>query len=177
VQNPGGVMALIVIAALTEIIDDKSIEILSNKLKAINVPLAVQDSELDQAVENDIDEDSLLEFMNSLEDESAAADAYVPGGFSEIFTIGEMRIGSLERLLEALDDLEDEFGIVEPADYSVDDDDDEEEEEEADKVYDDEYDYDEQIDLSRGGLKLIWSNIFRMAQAACEAKSNLIIKQ
>ncbi|MBU1533937.1 hypothetical protein KKF84_01385 [Myxococcota bacterium] len=161
-------MASIIIAPLTDVLDETALSLLSGKLLKREVNLRDQTDDLDHSVENDFDDEILAEFMSDLEDEYDQADIYVPGIFSDIIPVGELRVGSLEALIEALETLQDGLGIDDP-DGSV---------EEEDISYDDEDDdYLDRMEISRLGLKALWYDMYRIANAALEIESNMIIRR
>ncbi len=162
-------MASITIAPLTDILDESALDQLAKKLAEREVALRPQTDDLDHGVENDLDDDVLTEFMNDLEDEYEQADIYIPGIFSDIITLGDFRVGSLESLIEALEALQDGLGIDDP-DGSVDD---------EDLSYDEDADgdYMDRMEISRLGLKALWYDLYRLSNAALEIESNIILRR
>ncbi|MBU1380285.1 hypothetical protein KKD49_05615, partial [Myxococcota bacterium] len=107
-------MAIFKISPLSDVMKENDIESLENELGRLGVALREQNDDLDQGIEGEVEDDILSEFMDSLDEEHAAADIYIPGLFSEVLPFGEIRIGSLQSLIEALENLQDELGIDDP---------------------------------------------------------------
>ncbi len=160
-------MASILIAPLTDIFTEEALATLAEKLQQWEISLRPQGEELDQGVENDLDDEILSDFMNDLEDEYEQADVYIPGEFPNIITIDDIRVGSLEGLIEALESLQDNLGIDDP-EGSYD-------EEEEFNYDDDETDFMDRMEFSRLGVKSIWYDMYRIANAALELESNVIL--
>lgn len=161
-------MAIFKISPLSDVMKENDIESLENELGRLGVALREQNDDLDQGIEGEVEDDILSEFMDSLDEEHAAADIYIPGLFSEVLPFGEIRIGSLQSLIEALENLQDELGIDDP-DSPPDEDEEEIMDDEDEDIIDD-------FDGTRAPLKKMWFEFYRAANEALDAESNLIIK-
>ncbi|MBU1221475.1 hypothetical protein KKF34_17260 [Myxococcota bacterium] len=161
-------MAIFKISPLSDVMKENDIESLENELGRLGVALREQNDDLDQGIEGEVEDDILSEFMDSLDEEHAAADIYIPGLFSEVLPFGEIRIGSLQSLIEALENLQDELGIDDP--------DSPPDEDEEDIMDDEDEDIIDDFDGTRAPLKKMWFEFYRAANEALDAESNLIIK-
>ena len=118
-------MAEIEIGPLSDRLTDEEIAELAAQLEKVGAPQLPRGDEGHQATLGDgMDDNALSEFMDRLEGHDIAADIYLPIEFEGILEVADLRVGSLQLLVEILDELKDEL-------------DDEEEEAEDEESYDD----------------------------------------
>jgi hypothetical protein len=152
-------MAEIEIGPLTDRFNDEEIAELAAQLeKAGAGQLPRADETHLTSLGEGLDDTALSEFMDRLEGHDIAADVYLPVEFDDVFEVAELRVGSLNLLLEVLEELKDEL------------DEEEEEEEEDEESYDD----DQRI-LSQQ-LRQAWKLFYNGATTALERHLPLHIK-
>ena len=88
------------------------------------------DSQSTHTIAARISEEAMTEFLDKLEAHDIAADIYVPVEFEVRLTVGEYRVASTQALVDVLEEMKEELGVEEEAEYEDDDEEDEEEEEE-----------------------------------------------
>ncbi|MBN2723385.1 MAG: hypothetical protein JXR95_04875 [Deltaproteobacteria bacterium] len=161
-------MAIFKISPLTDVLKEEDIENLQNEMGKLGAALVEQDDDLDQGIETEIEDEILVEFMDSLDEEHAGADIYVPGLFTEMLSAGDFRVTSLQNLIDALENLQDELGIEDPESP--------EDEEEEEIIDDEDEDIIDDFGGTRAPLKKLWYEFYRAANDAIEGDSNLIVK-
>ena len=127
---------------------------------AVNEALPDGD-ESDVPAPETITDHTMRKFMDSLEGHDLAADIYLPIEFDGSFELGSFRFGSLNVLIDVLEELRDELDL--------DADDDEDEAEDDDDIDDDDDDADKQ-------LKDVWASIAKAAQEALDRGLPLHVK-
>lgn len=143
-------MAVIEIQPLTERLSDEEIEELAEALETVGAPRLPRSGEGNQlTIAEGVDEDVLDELLDKLEEYDAACEIYLPAEFEGRVAVGDMQVGSLIALVDALDGLHDElFG---------DDDDDEDEEDDED---------DSEVEVAE--LRKVWKLVLDGANEALD---------
>jgi hypothetical protein len=152
-------MASIDIQALSERLSDEEIEELTaglEQLGAPQLPRAADDTAI--TIAEGLDEDAVAEFLDRLEASDLACDIYLPMEFEGTVEVGDLRVGSVQTLLEALEEMKDELTAASDED---------------DEYVDDE----EEEPLTAGQLKQVWKLFFEGAQAAADKHLPLHITQ
>jgi hypothetical protein len=154
-------MAEIEFGPLTDRLGDDEIAELMRALERAGAPKPPKSDEVGHTVEDGVDDDVLQEFLDRLEAHDIAADIYLPCEFDSRIDVGDRRVGSIATLLEVLDEMKDDLGIVEA-------DEDDEEDEEDEEEYD--------LDLIEDQLRQLWKVLYAGAEAALERKLPLYVR-
>ena len=151
-------MADIEVMVLAERLSDEEIEELAAGLEQLGappLPKAADDSSI--TIAEELDDDAVNEFLDRLEANDLACEIYLPMEFEGTVEIGDLRVGSSQVLLEALEELKDELTTAE-------DEDEEYEEDEEDEP------------LTAKQLTHLWKLFFEGAQVSVEKKLPLHIQ-
>ncbi len=120
-----GRMATLELTTLSDKLDEDELSSLLEAYRVTNAgPLDIDDVAEQAILDNGIDDDDFVDFVDKLEANDAAADIYLPSDFEDVFEVGEFRVGSAHSLLLVLENLREEFLV----DGELADDDDETEE-------------------------------------------------
>lgn len=103
-------MAVIEIQPLTERLSDEEIEELADALETVGAPRLLRSTEGNElTLAEGIDEDVLDELLDRLEEHDAACEIYLPAEFDGRVAVGDMMVGSVSSLVDALEVLRDEL--------------------------------------------------------------------
>ena len=149
-------MADIEVQPLAERLSDEEIEELAGALESVGAPrLPRVPEDMELTIAEGIDDKVLEDLLDRLEALDAACDIYLPIEFDGPVQVGDLSVGSLPALLEALDELKDELSVDEG------DADDEDESDEADEDEDAD-------DVLAGKLRAMWKLVWKGATEATE---------
>jgi hypothetical protein len=152
-------MAVIEIRPLSDRFADDEIAELARQMEKSGAPSLPRSDESQVAtVADDVDDDALTEFLDRLDAHDISADVYLPVEFEGVFEVADLRVASLQSLMDVLDEVKDEIDVDE-------DEDDEEEEEEQDDEHD-----------PSAELREVWHYVYDGAVAALDRKLPLHIK-
>lgn len=144
-----------------------------------NILVALEDQEMgDAGVDDDclstsvaaeIDDDAMMEFTDKLEANDASCDIYLPVAMEDIVRVDGRKIGSIQVLLSALEELSSEIGVAEER---MDDFDElaQEEDQEEDDGYLGETD-----DWHNARASVIWKALMEAAALAVENNAALFL--
>jgi len=154
-------MAELEIGPLTDRLADDEIQDLSKHMEKLGAPqLPRMDASQATTIDDDLDDEVLVEFMDSLDAHDAAAEIYLPIEFDGVIEVGGLRVASAPVLLDVLEEVKDELDLER-----------EEEEEEEEEEDDDEDD-----GMSEAALRDVFKVFFDGATASIERKLPLHVK-
>lgn len=150
-------MAEVEIAPLGDRLGDDEVRDLLARLKEHGAPaLPRGDESASKTVADGVDEDLVSEFLDRLEAFDVACDIYVPIEFDGTVEAGDYRVGSLQSLLDALDEMKDDL--------------------DAEDADEDDADDDRSFDLIRRQTRQLWKILYMGARAAMERKLPLHVR-
>jgi len=168
-------MATLELTTLSDKLDEDELSTLFEAYQVTGAgPLDIDDVAEQAVLDNGIDDDIFVDFVDKLEANDAAADVYLPSDFEDVFEAGDIRVGSAHALLLVLENLREDFS----AEDEEDDDEETEENEDVDPfVEDDDEGFFEGEDDGNGGdesglgmkeeqLRHIWKLMSQGAKAA-----------
>ncbi len=156
-------MPNIEVGALEDHLSEDEVEEVQKALVQADVgELPQGDSAMGQSMLESADEDALTEFMDRLEGHELAANIYVPLDFEDRVEAGDLKVASLNRLSEVLEELAE--------DLEIDDLDEEEEPEDEDELA-----YASELELLEGRVRHIWKAMYDGVQLALEHDLCLIV--
>lgn len=132
-------MAEIELRPLSQRLDDDEIKLLGKRLKDLGVAGFERgggDDGLGHTIAARISEEALTEFLDRLDAHDLGAEIYLPLEFDGRVTVGDYRIASAQALAEVLEEMKEELGVDEEADYEEEEDEDEDEEKEGEEEED-----------------------------------------
>jgi len=102
-------MATVELTTLTDRLDEQEITMLLSAYEEVGAgPLDIDDVAEQAVLDNGIDDDLFVDFLDKLDANDAAADIYLPSDFEDVFVAGDYRIGSAHTLLLVLETLRDD---------------------------------------------------------------------
>ncbi len=157
-------MASIDVGRLSVPLDEDALESVMEKLRAhlgeAGFELPTGDETASGTVENGLDDDVLDEFLDKLEPEELGCDYFVPVEFDGKLELDDFCVGSLPRLLEVLEELQDDLDIVDP---------------EADAEDVEAGDYEDDMQVLQAELRNVWRALHVGAMEASEASLCLMV--
>ncbi len=155
-------MAELEIGPLTDRLADDEIQELCKQMEKLGAP-PLPRIDITQAtmIDDEVDDEVLGEFLDSLDAHDCAAEIYLPVEFEGIVEVAGLRVGSAPTLLDVLQEVKDELDI-------------EEAEEDEDAEEDD--DEDEDGLMSEAALREVFKTFVDGAQAAIDRKLPLHVK-
>lgn len=153
-------MAEVEIAPLADRLAEDEIRTLESALKEVGAPhLQLGDESGSKTIADGVDEDLASELLDRLDAFDAACEVYLPLEFDAVVKVGDVRYGSLQSLIDALEEMKDDLDI-------------EAEEETEDPAEDDDTDY----DYIRAQLKQLWKVLYIGAQTSMDRKLALYVR-
>ncbi len=156
-------MPNIEVGALEDHLSEDEVEDVRRALAEADVGVLPEgDSAMGRSMLEGADEDALTEFMDRLEGHEIAANVYVPLDFDDTVEAGDLKVASLNRLAEVLEELAEDLEIEDL-------DEDEAPEDEDELVYASE------MELLEGRVRHIWRAMYDGVQLALEHDLCLIV--
>lgn len=167
-------MASLELTTLVDRLDDDQLAELMSAYEATEAgPLDIDDVAEQAVLDNGIDDDVFVDFVDKLDANEASADIYLPSDFEDVFEAGDLRVGSSHALLLVLENLREDFNAEEEKELA-------DEAEEADEAGESDFDYDEDEeeevdeDFDEGSalqmkeelLRHIWKLMYQGAKAS-----------
>lgn len=157
-------MAEIEIGPLSERLGEEEIAEIGRALKKAGAPkLPTGDDERIKVARN-IDDDVLAEFQDHLEAHDIACDVYLPVEFDGRVEAADLRIGSLQTLVEVLELLKEELDIS-----GDEDEEDYEDEDEGEEPY--------ELDLIENQIKQVWKYFYDGATTALDHSLPMFVSE
>lgn len=103
-------MAELKLLPLDELLNEGQVDVLMGELSEVGVD-DLPDGESDFGIDEVIDDDQLLDFMDRLDVHDLACTIFLPVEFDGTLTIGDHTIGSSFALLDGLEELREELAI------------------------------------------------------------------
>lgn len=121
-------MATLELGTLSDKLDEDDLAVLLEEYQSQTDggPLDIDDVAERAVLDNGIDDDIFVDFLDKLEANEASADVYLPTDFEEIFEVGELRVGSAHALLLVLENLREDFAAEDEDEEEVEIEEDEE---------------------------------------------------
>ena len=154
-------MAALELTPVGEVFEKRALRTLTAALAQHQTKLAPEEGD-PMEIESDLDDDVLVEFMERLDGEDAAADVYVAAELPRVVDVEGVRVASLFALQSALEEIEAECLV----------DDDVEEDEDDDEDFDDE----DTIGDAVHTVASMWRMFVKAAAAALENGLCLVIR-
>jgi hypothetical protein len=118
-------MAELELGPLSDRLSDDEIADLGKKLAKAGAPaLPAGDDSHSGTVGEAIEDRLMTEFLDRLDGHDIAAEIYVPVEFDGVFEVAGLRIGSLQALVDALEEVHEELALDEDVDEEDEEDDD-----------------------------------------------------
>jgi hypothetical protein len=153
-------MAELEIGPLTDRLSDDEIAELAKQMEKLGAgQLPRIDASQATMIDDDVDDDVLGEFLDSLDAHDCAAEIYLPVEFEGVVEVAGLRVGSAQTLLDVLEEVKDELDIAAA----------EEEEEDEDDDEDDDH-------ASEAALRAVYKVFVDGAQACIDRKLPLHVK-
>ena len=175
-------MATLELSTLSDKLDEDDLAVLLAEYETQTDagPLDIDEVAEQAVLDNGIDDDIFVDFLDKLEANDASADVYLPTDFEEIFEVGELRVGSAHALLLVLENLREDFAAEdeeEPPEAEVEEDEepfvaeddetlafeDEEDEEATEGLFGDD---ESPTEIKEEQLRHIWKLMYQGAKAA-----------
>jgi len=106
-----GAMATLELSTLSDKLDEDDLARLLSEYaeQTEGGPLDIDEVAEQAVLDNGIDDNNFVDFLDKLEANEASADVYLPSDFEEIFEVGDLRVGSAHSLLLVLENLREDF--------------------------------------------------------------------
>ena len=157
-------MAAIELISLPEHLDSEELDELRAALSEAEAPALPPEDGEPAVIVGRLDSDVLDEFMDRLDGEDAACDLYLPVEFDVTLEVADRRVGSLQKLLDTLEELRDDMGI-------------DEDEVDADDIDEDEPEGLNDIELIDAALRQVWHYLRDGADTATDRSLALLVRR
>lgn len=155
-------MAEVEVAPLTDRLAEDEVQDLVAALEQVGAPAPPNaDDTASKTIADGVDEDLVREFIDRLEALDVACDIYLPVEFEDVVEVGQYRVGSVQALLDALEEIKDDLEVEEEEALEV-----EAEDEEEDPSY----------ELVYKRIRHLWKVFYEGAQVAIERKLPLHVR-
>jgi hypothetical protein len=155
-------MAEIEIGPLSERLSDDEIHDLHGRLDRLGVAGLPRGDDTGGGKADVVDSSAMEELLDRLDAHDVACEIYVPVEFDGRVEVAGWRVGSVNALIDALDEVKDELDLEEEED---------EEEEDEDEDEDDPF----EMGAKKSELLRCWKHLYDGAQTALEQKLPLLV--
>jgi hypothetical protein len=161
-------MADIEIGSLSDRLTDEEIGDVMRALQKAGAPkLPRADESLAFTVAKGVDDHAVTEFLDRLEASDIGCDIYVPVEFDGTVKAAEVRVGSLQVLLDVLEELKEDLMVDEEEEEEAADDDDEEEDDDDEEEDEEEESY-SVLSMADKRLRRVWKLFYDGAREAID---------
>ena len=163
-------MADIEIGALSDRLTDEEIGEVVRALQKAGAPrLPKADESLAFTVVKGLEDDAVTEFLDRLEASDIGCDIYVPIEFDGMVKAADVRVGSLQVLLDVLEELKEDLEVEEEEEEEEEDfEEDEDEEDDEDEDEDEDEAEHAVLSLADKRIRRIWKHFYEGAKEAID---------